>query len=62
MIIEQLLKEWIAERSAAVDLTVAARSAKAIASEIEGFELRVQHFNEAMQPVPREAFLHEGRE
>jgi chromosome segregation ATPase len=37
MIIEQLLKEWIAERSAASDLTVAARTAKSIASEIEGY-------------------------
>jgi regulator of sigma D len=37
MVIEQLLKEWIAERSAASDLAVAARTAKAIAAEIEGY-------------------------
>jgi chromosome segregation ATPase len=37
MIIEQVLKEWIEERNAAADLTVAARTAKSIAAEIEGY-------------------------
>jgi len=35
LVVEQLLKDWIAERTAAADLSVAARSVKSIASEIE---------------------------
>ena len=35
MVIEQLLKEWINERHNAAELSVPARSSKAIASEIE---------------------------